>query len=209
MSLSKVIRDDQADYPSWVLPDMQAGSSSGQGLLTAGKIEALSEQARQEGFQQGLEEGRAAGAADIQKRIQQLENMLDTLREPLRELDETVEEQLVQLAMVVARQLVRRELKADPGQVIAVVKAALATLPIASRHIKLVLHPDDAELVREALSVHDTEQAVKIMEDPVQTRGGCHVVTETSTIDATVESRMNAVIASVLGGERRSDRGKE
>ena len=36
-------------------------------------------------------------------------------------------------------------------------------------------------------------------------RGGCRVSTDTSRIDATVENRVNAVIAEVLGGERDVD----
>ena len=39
----------------------------------------------------------------------------------------------------------------------------------------------------------------------VQIRGGCKVLTDTSQIDASVESRLNAVIASVLGGQRKAD----
>ncbi len=51
----------------------------------------------------------------------------------------------------------------------------------------------------------DGEQAMQIVEDPVQNRGGCRVFTDTSQIDSTVESRLNAVIAKVLGGQRSSD----
>jgi flagellar assembly protein FliH len=46
---------------------------------------------------------------------------------------------------------------------------------------------------------------MQIVADPLQTRGGCRVLTDTSQIDASVEARLNAVIAHVLGGERSSD----
>ena len=134
-----------------------------------------------------------------------LEQLLGAFANPFEELDEGVEQQLAQLAMLVARQLVRRELKTDPGQVIAVVRAALAELPLASRDIRLALHPDDIGLVREALSMGEDEQRIRIVEDPVQSRGGCRVETDTSQIDASVESRLNAIIAQVLGGERQTD----
>jgi flagellar assembly protein FliH len=60
-------------------------------------------------------------------------------------------------------------------------------------------------LVRDALSMHDEDQPLKIIEDPIQTRGGCRILTDTSQIDATVESRINAIIANLLGGERSTD----
>lgn len=203
--MSKVIRGDQVDTcQSWLAPDVQR-KGAGRGLLTAGQMEALQEQARQEGFAQGLQEGRAAGAEQICALTSQLDALFKALQEPFAELDEAVEEQLVRLSMLVAKQLVRRELKTDPAQIIAVVREALAAMPVASRELQLVLHPDDVTMVREALSMHDEGQRIRIVEDPVQTRGGCRVLTETSQIDATVESRLNAVIASILGGERCTD----
>lgn len=203
--MSKVLRGEKLDdCQSWLAPEVRHGES-GNGLLTAGQMEALQEQARQEGFQQGLEEGRQAGAEQVEEKIRRLETLLGVLQDPVSMLDETVEQQLVELAMTVARQLVRREIRAEPEQVIAVVREALAVLPVASPSVQLLLHPEDVELVREALSMHDSEQTIRIVEDPVQTRGGCRVLTDTSQIDATVESRLNAVIASVLGGERRGD----
>jgi flagellar assembly protein FliH len=71
--------------------------------------------------------------------------------------------------------------------------------------VRLALNPEDAAMVREVLSLHEGDQAIRIVEDPVQSRGGCRILTETSQIDATVESRLNAVIANTLGGLRRSD----
>jgi len=80
-------------------------------------------------------------------------------------------------------------------------------LPVAARDVRLALHPEDAVLIRQALSLQDDGQSLQIVEDPVQSPGGCRVYTDTSQIDATVESRLNAVIARVLGGQRSSDDG--
>jgi len=204
--LSKIIPgDDLAACQPWLVPDMGRGKTRAGGPLTAGQMEALHEQARAEGYQQGLDEGRAAGATQMQSRLKQLGDLIAGLANPVRMLDGEIESQVAELAMLVARQLVRRELKLDPSQVIGVVRETLGLLPVTSRQIRLMLHPDDAALVRDALSVRDTVQSVLIVDDPVQQRGGCRVVTDTSRIDATVEARVNAVIAHVLGGERSGD----
>lgn len=184
---------------------MQSAGSSQNRPVTARQLEEIQEQARQEGFQQGLQQGRDKGREELLDHVRYLEQIIKTLDKPLDELDDSVEQQLAELAMLVARQLVRRELKTDPQQVISVVRDALAVLPVAARDVQLALNPEDAAIVRDALSLHEGEQAIRIVEDPVQSRGGCRVVTSTSQVDATVEARLNSVIAGVLGGQRHTD----
>jgi len=206
--LSKVIRADEVtDCQAWHVPEVQSPGSAGNKPITARQLEEIQEQARAEAFNQGLQEGREVGQQEFVARVQMLENMLGGLEKPFEELDSCVEQQLAQLAMLVARQLVRRELATEPKQVIAVVREALAALPVAARDVRLALHPEDAVLIRQALSLQDDGQSLQIVEDPVQSPGGCRVYTDTSQIDATVESRLNAVIAKVLGGQRNSDNG--
>lgn len=163
------------------------------------------EQGYREGFEQGRQEGYAQGESAVKEQIALLEQIVGTLDKPLEDLDEQVEEELTALAIALARQLVRRELKTDPGQIIAVVREALSVLPANSRKVNLYLHPEDAELVRSALSIDEHGQRWKLVDDPLLTRGGCRVISENSAIDATVETRMAAAIARALGGERGGD----
>ena len=208
--MSKVIRGEElADCQTWLVPEVRSERSGQTRPLTARQLEEIQKQARQEGFEQGLREGREAGLKELQGRLRMFEQMLQSLDRPFAELDDSVEQQLAQLAMLVARHLVRRELKTEPEQVIAVVREALAALPVAARNVRLSLHPDDATLVRETLSIGDSEQQMQIVDDPVLSRGGCRVSTDTSQIDASVEARLNALIAHVLGGERSTDTGPE
>jgi flagellar assembly protein FliH len=76
---------------------------------------------------------------------------------------------------------------------------------VAARNVRLAVHPEDAALIRETLSLGDGESHLNIVEDPVLSRGGCKVVSDTSQIDASVEARLNAIISHVLGGQRNSD----
>ena len=131
-----------------------------------------------------------------------LDGVLNQLAEPFRTLDTQVEEQTAALAMTVVRRLFRRELKTDPGCVIGVVREALDALPVAARDVRVLLHPDDAELVSEALSDTEGERAWRLVEDPMMTRGGCRIETTTSRIDARAQSRMDAAANALLGDER-------
>ncbi len=179
-------------------------SPSGQVRRTAYQ-ESLA-QGRDEGQRLGRQEGLAAGRAELLAEADRFRELMLVLARPLEQIDDNVERSLVTLAMTVARQLVRRELKSEPGQVVAAVREAVATLPVASRSLQVHLHPEDAELVRVALNLNSNSAGPwEIVEDPVLTRGGCRVVTEDSHIDATIENRLAATIAEVFGGERQDD----
>jgi flagellar assembly protein FliH len=120
----------------------------------------------------------------------------------LKDVDAQVEEQLLTLSLTIARQLVRRELKTDPAQVIAIIRETVALLPAAARDVRVHLHPEDAAVVRERLATPNAERAWSIIEDPVMTRGGCRVATETALIDARLETRINTVVSALLGDQR-------
>lgn len=160
----------------------------------------------EKGYAEGLEKGRQDEADSLREKVAEFNRLLEALAEPFAMLDEKIERELVDLSIGIARQLVRREIKVDPGQIVAVVREAVGALPLASQKITLTMHPEDAELVRSALALEDMSPAWKILEDPLLTRGGCLVESGASHVDATVEHRLAAIVAKVLGGERREDR---
>ena len=156
-----------------------------------------------EAYQRGYAEGLAGGREDLASRVQQLDRILGLLGRPLEALDAAVEEQLTWMTTEIARRLIRRELRTSPGEIVAVVREAVGLLPVASTDVQVRLHPDDAQLIREVLSLGRDDQPIwRIVEDQTLSRGGCLVNTELSRIDATLEKRLGAVIATVLGDER-------
>lgn len=211
-NISKVITGEELDtYQRWSIPEVTSmkntahNTSASAMVTTSGQIEKLQKQAYQEGFQQGQRDGIAAGKEEYKYKIQRLDKITKSLVDPLADLDEEVINELVTLAMTIARHMVRRELKTDPGEIVGVVREALDKLPVASRGISLYLHPDDVAMVREALSLSGDEQSCKIIEDPAMSRGGCRVVTEASQVDATIEKRLATLITQLMGGEREDD----
>ncbi len=208
--MSKVISSEELGvYHRLQLPDVGANPGAdpghGGGVITVEELHQIQRQAYEEAYAQGREEGRAEGRGEIDGQALQLKGILDQLSKPLDEVDDRVLEELVQLAVAVARHMVRRELRADPGQVVAIVREALEQLPIASTDIRLHLHPEDAALIRETLPLRDGETRWHIVESPVMSRGGCRVETGISQIDATVETRFSAIVAALMGGEREDD----
>jgi flagellar assembly protein FliH len=191
-----------ATVDRWEVPAIDG--AKGQGLMTASRLQDLQQEAYDEAFAQGLADGLAAGEKQLAERVARLDSLLAAQAAPLAELDELVEKQLVDLAMRATRKLFRREMKLDPGHVIGVVRDAVGLLPVASRDVRVHLHPDDADLIREALHPSDGDSAWALFEDPLIDRGGCRVTTETSQVDAENQTRLNALIASIAGDERNS-----
>jgi flagellar assembly protein FliH len=188
----------------WAAPDMAIQQRSAT-PPTAGGIADLQAEAYAEAYDDGLRKGIAAGEEKLRLEVQKLDGMLHDLARPFAELDRQVEQELLLLAVALARQIVRRELKTDPTQIIGIIRDAIAALPVAARDVRVRLHPEEAAVVRQHLAPTESERAWQIVEDPVMARGGCEVVTATSRIDARVETRLGAMLSELLGSERAAD----
>jgi flagellar assembly protein FliH len=189
----------------WTAPEVGKGASAQRPMATVSGLADLQAEAYKEAFAQGLDEGRKAGRAEVAAQVERLEGMFYDLTKPFKELDDEVERELLALAMALARQIVRRELKADPTHIIGIIREAIAALPVAAREVRVHLHPEDAAVVRENLAPTESERAWQIVEDPVMARGGCRVTTATSRIDARLETRLGAILSELMGNERHPD----
>jgi len=179
---------------------------------TVSQLEEIEKKAHEEAYAAGREAGLAAARAEskamlerLRAQVNDLTAVVDKLSRPLDELDVEVTEQLARLAMSIARQVVRRELRIDPTQIIGVMRETVALLPAAARHVRVHLHPEDAAIVREHLAAPGGDRAWSIAEDPMLTRGGCRITTDTAQVDARVETRIAAVASSMFGEERSRD----
>lgn len=177
--------------------------SNGIPVTTAAELDRWRKQAEEEGYRDGLEKARQ----ETQSKNQQLQQLIDFLEHPLQAMSEEVEHQLSQVAVTLAQQLVRRELSIVPGEIIGLIRDSVKLLPANTRNIKIILNPEDANLVRSAFSMesNDDEQSWKLVEDPMITRGGCEIKSESSSINVTLENRLSALAAAVLGSERERD----
>jgi flagellar assembly protein FliH len=162
-------------------------------------------------YARGFEQGRQAAEQLARERLQALETevarmhaIANALAAPLADLDDVLEVDLTRLVCTIARQVVRREVRLEPGQIIAVLREALPLLPASARDVRVHLHPDDAALVQAHLSAAHGERAWVLVEDATLERGGCLVRSGPSEIDLRIEARIAAVVSAALGDERRA-----
>jgi len=213
--LNTLLRAEAVDtVQSWNAPQVE-GASAGRRPRTVRELQAAEEAVWQRVREEARAEGLAAARQEIDTRTarldaqaRQLDGLLELLAKPLARLDHDIEIQLTELSVAIARQLLRRELKADPGQIIAVVRETVALLPASTRDVRVSVHPDDAALLRDRLTIPQTP-GWTLVEDPMLVRGDCRVATDSAQIDARVEARLNAAIAHLLGDERAQERQRD
>jgi flagellar assembly protein FliH len=221
--------NSQTVFERYEMPNVKTRQQQKQeqaGIVTAKQLEDLQKQAYDEGFKQGHDEGRKAGLEkgleegrqkglqngqeEVAHTIKRFEQIMQLLNEPLEQVNQQVEDELLTLALAIAKQIIRREINTNPDQVIAVIKEAIAALPSGSRKIKIFLHPADAEIARTHLQMSSEdetkEQTWSIIEEPILAKGGCRIETENSRVDATIETRVAEIAAVIMGSERAGSR---
>jgi len=174
-----------------------AETESGLALPTAEEIERIHHEAHDAGYAAGHAEGYEAGCAAARAEAEQLQALCANLETQLQTFDQQVAEGLLDLAVEIARQVLRQSLKLKPELLLPVVREAIAALPLHHGHPALFLHPEDAALVRQQLGEQLNHNGWRILEDGSLTRGGCRIESGASEVDATLETRWRRVLEAI------------
>ena len=201
MNMSRDVNVKQEnDCHKWHLPDLNEAGSGLSDKLSTADLDSLQQQAYQEGFDRGHREGLDAASQVMAEKADYLDQLMRALSQPLEDLDQSVEQELLELVFTIVRQLVGADSSKNPTQIMTIVHEAIAMLPSASRNVQLHVHPHDAQLVQDSLSPAEGESSWKLIEDASIGRGGCRVTTDTTQVDATMDARLNNIIAALAGG---------
>jgi len=159
--------------------------------------------------QTGIQEGRLAASEELASPLEQAAARLavevDQLSGLRRKLRHEAEEDLVQLAVRIARRVIRRELTADPDAILGIVKAALDRVD-AREILRLRVHPADEPLIRTTLEERTVPGRVEVVPDSGLERGGVIVETARGDLDAAVESQLREIERGLTDLVRRSER---
>ena len=155
-------------------------------LPTAAQLEEIQRQAHDEGYQAGYAEG-----------AQRIAALLNSMEHALQQADQEIAQDLLKLSLEVARQMVQQTLKTHPEILLNTIREAINSLPHFNQGAHLVLHPDDAALVRTSMGEQLSHTGWKIFEDAQIARGGVRVETAHSQIDATLANRWQRIVAAI------------
>ena len=179
-------------WQRWEAPNFDSGGlrAGDVALPTASQVEGIQRLAREEGFQSGYAEG-------LKKAVRENQRLADLISSFELQADEQVAHELLELSLDVARQMLHQALKVNPELLLGVVREAIGTLPHFNQGAHLVLHPEDAVLVRERMGEQLSHSGWKIFEDARIERGGARIETANSQIDASPETRWRRIVAAL------------
>ena len=193
-------KESRTAYQRWELDSFDTPASAGARgavvLPTAAQLEQLRRQAQEEGYAKGYREGRAQVVAEAQR----LQQIMLALAQDMQRFDQGVADDLLGLVLTISKQVLRQAIKLKPEVILAVVNDVLAQLPSSHQRARLVLHPEDAALVRANLGEQLQQSNWEIIASAEIARSGCRVEAPECEIDATLERRWQRVVEG-MGGE--------
>jgi flagellar assembly protein FliH len=172
-----------------------------------------------------FERGREQGALEATRAAQQVQaghierigQVIGNLQAGLGELAAHGADALLDLALEVARQVLRRELSLQRDAALPAVREAISLIADHAAHPRVHLNPQDFALISAELEADAAYRGCRFIADVSVQPGGCRIETPQGEIDATVDTRWRRVVAALgadlpgpasadaAGSERRSE----
>lgn len=148
--------------------------------------------ARQAGFQEGEETAESRLAAPLRETAERMAAHVEELAGLRRKLRREAEEDLVRLAVAIARRILRRELTAEPSAILGIVKAALERID-AREVLRIRVHPDVAFVLEDSLHRRSAPERVEVLPDGGLERGAVVIETSRGSFDASIETQLQEI----------------
>jgi len=154
------------------------------------------EQRAKESWQQGFRDGEMAARQKLEDETRAaVERLASTIAEIAGLRCETIrraEADTVRLSIEIARRVLHRELTVDSSALEALIKAALEKLGQQEVY-RVRVHPGEEEVMRSCLDQARGVQAIEIVGDPSQSRGGAFFESSRGALDASVDTQLREI----------------
>lgn len=175
----------------------EAGQAPVLDYPTEEELAAIREQAHQQAYDEGFKAGRDEGMAQAldeqraatEQAMAPVRDIAGNFSTALREADQAISNEVLELALHLARGMLKTALRVKPELILPIVREAIEYLPVLQQPALLILNPEDAAVVRESIAEELDKGGWRVIDDPTIERGGCKVDTASNQIDATVQSR--------------------
>ena len=197
MSNLAIPKEQQTAYERWQMSsfaegDQGIGSNKPKKKENAASAETVSQildAVRKEAYAKGVQEGFTVGMAKAREAAhedkQRFLKLMTAFNEALEKSDEQIADDVLSLALDIAKAMLKVKLDVDPATVLPVVMDAIHYLPYVQKPARILVHHEDAQILREYLSEEISSQQWQIQEDSSIERGGCLVETGANQIDST------------------------
>lgn len=159
------------------------------GSKTAGDIEQRLETARRQGFEAGETAGRQSLVGQVEAMQLKLARSIEELTGARPRYRREAEQDVVALALAVARRILHRELTVAPEALLGLVKAALDKIEAREVH-QVRVSPSDAAMVRQFFEKMGLPQRVEVIADANLGAGSVSIETSRGLLDASVDTQL-------------------
>lgn len=163
-----------------------------------GRLSGL-QQGHEAGLAQGIEQGLAEGKEQVEQQVAHWQQLIEQLQAPLAKVDKVVEQSLITLVQQLARNLLKAEATLSPQLLLATLQEAIAALPSKDEPVTLYLHPDDVAIIEQHFDEKSREQRQwKLISEPAQAQGDIKVATALSELDIKLEQRIDELMSNFI-----------
>jgi len=176
---------------------LPAGYAAFPGSLGGANRQAAdAEQRVRQAHQQGYEEGQAAGRQDLAGQLEAMQAKLARTIEEITGLRpryrHEAEQDVVALALAVARRILHRELTVSPDALLGLVKAALAKMDAREvNHVRV--SRQDAPMVLGFFEKMGAPHRIEVIADPGLAPGSVVLESDRGLLDASVDTQLDEI----------------
>jgi flagellar assembly protein FliH len=193
-------REELQGFASWK-PGAFGGTTPAGATAEPPEQQAAMQAARQAGYQEGYRDGLAAlenfKRSVLQQNAAQFGALLQQFDEQLDSLEFDMAHALTRVAVSIAQQVVRDELRAQPDRIARVAQEAVEAVLMSARHIVVQVNPQDQALIEAGAADVIAARGARLVSDASIERGGCRVLSDVGTIDARIGARWAHAAATV------------
>jgi flagellar assembly protein FliH len=194
-------REELQGFASWKPGALGAGAAAAEPAADTPAQQAQQHAIRQAGYQEGYRDGLVAlenfKRSVLQQNAAQFGALLQQFDEQLDGLEFDMARALTRVAVSIAQQVVRDELRTQPDRIARVAQEAVEAVLMSARHIVVQVNPQDQALVEGGAAEVIAARGARLVSDASIERGGCRVLSDVGTIDARIGARWVHAAATV------------
>lgn len=196
-------KESQTAFERWEMASFGGndGQSSKLSPSAAAALAKACEEGRAQGHAIGLEEGRTEGINETRRaaadEIAKLRQITAALTEQAQQADDLILDDILKMSVDIAHAMLKTALQIKPELVLGIVRDSINYFPSVHHPAILILHGDDAALVKKHMEQELTSGGWRVQEDPQMERGGCRIETASNHIEANLATRWQRITAAL------------
>jgi len=207
-SWSKIVRSKEIAQEGISAYTLKEVSPSGSGAFASdqigGRLSGIERDAYERGFASGEKAGREFGLKQVEATQQLLARLLEELQSIRPTLMKNAEKEILQLALAVARHILRQEIRQNPERLLGSIRAAIQKLGQIETLV-IHLHPQDLERLRkernQVVEWIGKAQGLRMEADATLQPGECIVESNDHIVDLRIDSQLSVIEDTLLNTE--------